>query len=98
MLIPKQRGIALALTALFMFCGVGSTIAGRLDPVFGYTGLLLTSLIFCGLPSSACTSPSGLTQPVQALACRLIRSRSGEQAEVFQSERLAVDICQLNRG
>lgn len=47
-LMTEQRGIALALTASFMFCGigVGSAAAGWLYPVFGYIGLLLASLMF----------------------------------------------------
>lgn len=47
-LMPEQRGIALALTASFMFAGIGtgSAVAGRLYPVVGYTGLLLASLLF----------------------------------------------------
>lgn len=47
-LMPEQRGIALALTASFMFCGigVGSAATGWIYPVFGYTGLLLASLMF----------------------------------------------------
>lgn len=47
-LLPEQSGIALALTASFMFCGigVGSAIAGWLYPAFGYIGLLLASLMF----------------------------------------------------
>lgn len=47
-LMPEQRGIALALTASFMFAGIGtgSAVAGWLYPVVGYTGLLLASLLF----------------------------------------------------
>jgi DHA1 family inner membrane transport protein len=47
-LMPEQRGIALALTASFMFCGigVGSAAAGWFYPVFGYIGLLFASLMF----------------------------------------------------
>lgn len=47
-LMPEQRGIALALTASFMFCGigVGSAAAGWIYPVFGYIGLLLASFMF----------------------------------------------------
>lgn len=47
-LMPEQRGIALALTASFMFGGIGfgSAAAGALYPVFGYTGLLFASLMF----------------------------------------------------
>lgn len=47
-LMFEQRGIALALTASFMFGGIGfgSATAGWLYPVFGYTGLLVASLMF----------------------------------------------------
>lgn len=47
-LMPEQRGIALALTASFMFAGIGtgSAVAGWLYPAFGYIGLLLASLMF----------------------------------------------------
>lgn len=48
---PDQRGIALALTASFLFCGigVGSAIAGWLYPLYGYAGLLCASLSCLGL-------------------------------------------------
>lgn len=47
-LMPEQRGIALALTASFMFAGIGtgSAVAGWLYPLVGYIGLLLASLLF----------------------------------------------------
>ncbi len=47
-LMPEQRGIALALTASFMFAGIGtgSAVAGWLYPIVGYIGLLLASLLF----------------------------------------------------
>ncbi|MFV3415470.1 MFS transporter [Pseudomonas sp. NY15436] len=47
-LMPEQRGIALALTSSFMFGGIGlgSAAAGWIYPVFGYTGLLIASLMF----------------------------------------------------
>ncbi len=50
-LMSEQRGIALALTASFMFCGigVGSAIAGWVYPKYGYQGLLLISLLLFGL-------------------------------------------------
>lgn len=46
-LMPEQRGIALALTASFMFAGIGSgsAVAAWLYPVVGYKGLLLASLL-----------------------------------------------------
>ncbi|WP_287029166.1 MFS transporter [Pseudomonas sp. UBA6310] len=47
-LMPEQRGIALALTASFMFAGIGtgSAVAGWLYPILGYSGLVLASLLF----------------------------------------------------
>lgn len=41
-LLPEQRGIGLALTASFMFCGIGtgSAVAGRAYTHFGLVGLL----------------------------------------------------------
>lgn len=49
--MPEQRGIALALTASFMFGGIGlgSAVAGWIYPQYGYMGLLLTSLAFLSL-------------------------------------------------
>jgi DHA1 family inner membrane transport protein len=46
--MPERRGIALALTASFMFCGIGfgSAVAGWVYPVYGYTGVLSASLLF----------------------------------------------------
>ena len=41
---------------------------------------------------------SGLSQPIQPLVRGLIRPRTREQTEVFQCDRTAVDIGQLNRG
>lgn len=48
---PGQRGMALALTASFLFCGIGfgSAIAGWVYPVHGYAGLLAASLLSFGL-------------------------------------------------
>lgn len=46
--LAEVRGIALALTASFMFCGigVGTFVAGQVYPRHGFQGLLLTSLAF----------------------------------------------------
>ena len=46
--LAEARGIALALTASFMFCGigVGTFVAGQIYPLHGFRGLLLTSLGF----------------------------------------------------
>ncbi len=43
---PVMRGIALALTASFLFCGIslGSTLAGWIFPALGYAGLLVVSI------------------------------------------------------
>ncbi|GAB6389959.1 MFS transporter [Stutzerimonas marianensis] len=48
---PEQRGIALALTASFLFCGIGlgSAIAGWVYPAYGYAGLLASSLLSLSL-------------------------------------------------
>ncbi|WP_040570762.1 MFS transporter [Methyloversatilis thermotolerans] len=45
---PELRGIGLALTASFLFCGIGfgSAVAGWVYPVFGYAGTLCCSLLF----------------------------------------------------
>lgn len=47
-LMPQWRGIALALTASYVFCGigVGSAIAGWVYPAFGLTGSVGYSLAF----------------------------------------------------
>lgn len=46
--MPERRGIALALTASFMFCGIGfgSAVAGWVYPAYGYMGVLSASLLF----------------------------------------------------
>lgn len=47
-LMSRQRGIALALTASFLFCGIGfgSAVAGWVYPVYGYAGALACSIAF----------------------------------------------------
>lgn len=52
-LLPAQRGIGLALTASFMFCGIGtgSAIAGRAYARFGLYGLLGASTALLVLAS-----------------------------------------------
>lgn len=54
-LAPELRGIALALTASFVFCGIGlgSAVAGLLYPRFGYAGNLLGSLAFLLLATAS---------------------------------------------
>lgn len=47
-LMPQWRGVALALTASFVFCGIGlgSAVAGWIYPIFGFTGAIGSSLVF----------------------------------------------------
>ncbi|MGG2399408.1 MFS transporter [Pseudomonas sp. SH1-B] len=56
---PEQRGIALALTASFLFCGIGlgSAVAGWIYPLFGYAGLLTASM-FCFCLAMSCMALS----------------------------------------
>lgn len=48
---PERRGISLALTASFVFFGIGagSAIGGWVYPHWGYRGLLVCTLAFLGL-------------------------------------------------
>lgn len=50
-LTPHLRGVALAITASSVFCGIGlgSAAAGHIYPTFGYGGLLTCSLAFLAL-------------------------------------------------
>ena len=50
-MVPDRRGTALALTASFVFCGIGfgSAVAGHVYPVFGFAGVICTSLGFLAL-------------------------------------------------
>ncbi|AMV44327.1 MFS transporter [Paraburkholderia caribensis] len=54
-LVPQWRGIALALTASFVFCGIGlgSAVAGWVYPVFGFTGAIASSLVFLALATGS---------------------------------------------
>ncbi|MEX3969855.1 MFS transporter [Paraburkholderia caribensis] len=54
-LVPQWRGIALALTASFVFCGIGlgSAVAGWIYPVFGFTGAIISSLVFLALATGS---------------------------------------------
>ncbi|HDR9202134.1 TPA: MFS transporter [Burkholderia vietnamiensis] len=54
-LVPQWRGIALALTASFVFCGigVGSAVAGWVYPAFGLTGSIGSSLAFLALATGS---------------------------------------------
>jgi MFS transporter, DHA1 family, inner membrane transport protein len=47
--------VALAITASFLFSGIGfgSAVAAQIYPVYGYRGVLLSSLFFFGL-AAAC--------------------------------------------
>ncbi len=47
-LAPERRGVALALTASFVFCGigVGSAAAAWIYPRYGFAGLLCGSIMF----------------------------------------------------
>jgi len=44
----STRGIALALTSAFMFCGIGfgSAVASWLYPLFGFYGVMLSAVLF----------------------------------------------------
>ncbi|WP_232292386.1 MFS transporter, partial [Paraburkholderia graminis] len=50
-MVPDRRGTALALTASFVFCGIGfgSAVAGHVYPVFGFAGVICSSLGFLAL-------------------------------------------------
>lgn len=52
--LPEQRGMALALTASFVFLGIafGSALAGWVYPVAGYAGTLMSSLVLLGLAAA----------------------------------------------
>ena len=45
---PATRGISLALTSAFMFCGIGfgSAVASWLYPLFGFYGVMVSSVLF----------------------------------------------------
>lgn len=48
---PQQRGIALALTSAFMFCGIGfgSAVASWVYPTLGFYGVMGSALLFLAL-------------------------------------------------
>ncbi|QCR36829.1 MFS transporter [Nissabacter sp. SGAir0207] len=50
-LAPQQRGLALALTSAFMFCGIGagSAVAAWIYPLAGVSGILFSSALLLGL-------------------------------------------------
>lgn len=54
-MVPDQRGTALALTASFVFCGIGlgSAVAGRVYPMFGFLGVICVSLGFLALSAAS---------------------------------------------
>ena len=45
---PQTRGIALALTSAFMFCGIGfgSAVASWIYPAYGFYGVMVSAVLF----------------------------------------------------
>ena len=45
---PQTRGISLALTSAFMFCGIGfgSAVASWLYPLYGFYGVMVSAVLF----------------------------------------------------
>ena len=45
---PQTRGIALALTSAFMFCGIGfgSAVASWIYPLYGFYGVMVSAIFF----------------------------------------------------
>ncbi|WP_312228206.1 MFS transporter [Pseudescherichia sp.] len=45
---PQTRGIALALTSAFMFCGIGfgSAVASWIYPLYGFYGVMVSAILF----------------------------------------------------
>ncbi|RKP46119.1 MFS transporter [Pararobbsia silviterrae] len=60
-LTPDVRGIALALTASFVYSGMGfgSAVAGWVYPVHGFVGLLISSLVLLGISAVTLWISSG---------------------------------------
>ncbi|EEF26327.1 conserved hypothetical protein [Ricinus communis] len=54
-LVPQLRGVALALTASFVFCGIGlgSAVAGWIYPALGFAGVIGSSLLFLALATAS---------------------------------------------
>lgn len=54
-LAPKTRGVALALTSSSVYLGIGagSAVAGEVYPLFGFTGLLWSSLTLLTLAATS---------------------------------------------
>jgi DHA1 family inner membrane transport protein len=52
--LAEYRGVALALTAAFVFCGIGAgaALAGWAYPAWGFTGLMITSTLLLVLAFS----------------------------------------------
>ncbi|WP_312268358.1 MFS transporter [Pseudescherichia sp.] len=45
---PQTRGISLALTSAFMFCGIGfgSAVAAWIYPIYGFYGVMISAVLF----------------------------------------------------
>jgi len=45
---PQTRGISLALTSAFMFCGIGfgSAVAAWIYPLYGFYGVMVSAILF----------------------------------------------------
>lgn len=67
---PQTRGIALALTSAFMFCGIGfgSAVASWIYPLYGFYGVMVSAILFLLLALvSLWLSEHFRTQPRQAV-------------------------------
>jgi len=67
---PQTRGISLALTSAFMFCGIGfgSAVASWIYPLYGFYGVMFSAVLFLLLALvSLWLSEHFRTQPRQAV-------------------------------
>ena len=67
---PQTRGISLALTSAFMFCGIGfgSAVASWIYPAYGFYGVMVSAILFLLLALvSLWLSEHFRTQPRQAV-------------------------------
>jgi len=67
---PQTRGISLALTSAFMFCGIGfgSAVASWIYPLYGFYGVMVSAILFLLLALvSLWLSEHFRTQPRQAV-------------------------------
>lgn len=67
---PQTRGISLALTSAFMFCGIGfgSAVASWIYPAYGFCGVMVSAILFLLLALvSLWLSEHFRTQPRQAV-------------------------------